>query len=234
MVEAKYVPGVVFKSNKYGDFEIVERYSTTRFRVRFLLTGYEKDICRSCMTRGEIRDPYYPIYYGVACQGDVKKDKNIKEFNVWRFMIQRCYDTKYKGYKLYGEKGVTVCKRWLCFENFLNDIPLIKGYDKEKFLKDELELDKDMSYQFSGNKEYSLRTCEFLPYKVNFSEMLARRKLTTSSRYVGVTKLKDGKWQVTYCAPHKNIYVGRYKTEKEAHEAYEKFKKQYRRIGEEN
>ena len=76
-------------------------------------------------------------------------------------------------------------------------------------------------------KEYSLNTCVFLPKRINFDEMLARRKLITSSRYVGVSKLKDGKWQVTYVHNGKNIYGGRFKTEKEAHAAYEALKRQY-------
>lgn len=231
----KYFVGTILDSNQYGKFEIVEIISLNRFRIRFLLTGFEREISRSCMTHGEIRDPYYPIYFGVACLGQVRSDDHRKELFLWRAMIYRCYDKDNDCYYLYGGKGVTVCKRWLCFENFLVDIPLIKGYDQEKFQNGEIELDKDMSYVGDGNKEYSLQTCEFLPYRINFSEMLARRKLTTSSRYVGVTKLKDGKWQATYCAPHnQHIHVGRFSTEKEAHEAYEKFKENYKnhKIGE--
>lgn len=225
----KYYVGTILDSNKYGKFEIVEIISSGRFKIKFLLTGFEKEISRSCMTKGEVRDPYYPIYYGVGCLGQVKAEDHKKELYIWRAMLYRCYDKNHSSYCLYGGKGVTLCKRWLCFENFLEDIPLIKGYDYKKFKNGELELDKDMSYVGIGNKEYSLQTCEFLPSKINFAEMLARRKLNTSSRYVGVTKLKDGKWQVTYCAPHgRNIYLGRFSTEKAAHEAYENFKENYK------
>lgn len=223
----KYEIGTILQSNKYGKFKIIDIISHNRFKIKFILTGFEKEISRACMTYGEVRDPYYPIYYGVGCLGDIKAKDYKKELYLWRGMIYRCYDKNNKNYWLYGGNGITVCKDWLCFEKFLKDIPLIKGYDKDKFFNNELELDKDMSYIGNGFKEYSLKTCVFLPYKINFSEMLARRKLHTSSRYVGVTKLKDDKWQVTYCAPHKNIYVGRFSTEKEAHEAYEKFKKEY-------
>jgi len=224
----KYDIGTIWSSNKYGDFEIVDIISQNRFKVKFILTGFEKDISRSCLAAGEIRDPYYPIYYGVGCLGNINVKSYKKELNLWRFMLSRCYDKNSDNYCLYGDKGIKVCKEWLCFKNFVKDIPEIKGYDREKFQAGELELDKDMSYVGHGSKEYSLNTCEFLPYRVNFSEMLARRKLHTSSRYVGVTKLKDGKWQVTFCGKHKNIYVGRFSTEKEAHEAYENFKKNYR------
>lgn len=70
---SKIKVGDIRKSNKYGDYEIIKRYNSQKYRVRFLLTNYEKDICASCVIYGEIRDPYYPIYYGVACQGNIKK-----------------------------------------------------------------------------------------------------------------------------------------------------------------
>lgn len=223
----KYEIGTILNSNKYGSFEIIRINSLNRFRVRFIKTGYEKDISRGCMTHGEVRDPYYPIYYNVACIGDIKTYEYMKEFNVWRFMIQRCYNEKHDGYNLYGEKGVRVSERWLCFENFLKDISSITGYNKEQFYNGELQLDKDTLYDGVGDKIYSVDTCVFLPYKKNFDEMLKRRKTTTTSKYVGVTKLKCGKWQTTYYNSGKYIYGGRHSTEEEAHDAYLKLKEEY-------
>lgn len=223
----KYFIGMELDSNKYGKFKIIRIYSYKLYGIKFIRTGYEKDISYSCMVNGEIRDPYFPIYYDVACLGEVKTKNYYKELNVWRFMIARCYNKKHSSYKLYGEKGVTVCNEWLCFENFLKDIENIRGYDRQKFLNGEIELDKDISYIGENNKEYSIKTCIFLKSKINFDEKLARRKLETSSRYVGVTKLKDGKWQVTYVHKGKNIYGGRYDTEKDAHIAYERLKGKY-------
>lgn len=146
----KYDISTIWESNKYGKFEIIDIISMNRFRVKFILTG---------LAKGEIRDPYYPIYYGVGCLGNIKIQNYKKELYVWRFMINRCYNQNSSSYHLYGQKGITVCKDWLCFEKFLKDIPSIKGYDKNKFLNGELELDKDMSYIGDGRKEYSLKTC---------------------------------------------------------------------------
>lgn len=45
------------------------------------------------------------------------------EYGVWEGMIQRCTNPKHKQYCDYGERGITVCKRWLdSFENFYNDM----------------------------------------------------------------------------------------------------------------
>lgn len=37
-------------------------------------------------------------------------------------MINRCTNPEYKQWRDYGGRGITVCKRWLKFENFLADM----------------------------------------------------------------------------------------------------------------
>lgn len=37
-------------------------------------------------------------------------------------MIQRCYDNNSLAFKNYGGRNITVCERWLVFENFLSDM----------------------------------------------------------------------------------------------------------------
>lgn len=40
----------------------------------------------------------------------------------WQNMLTRCLNPKRERYKDYGGRGITVCKRWLKFENFLADM----------------------------------------------------------------------------------------------------------------
>ena len=40
----------------------------------------------------------------------------------WAAMIQRCRNPKSPDWKNYGARGITVCDRWLTFENFLADM----------------------------------------------------------------------------------------------------------------
>lgn len=223
----KYEIGTVLSSERYGDFQIIKIYDLNHFRIKFIKTGYEKDISRYGITTKKIRDPYFPVYCGVACLGEIKLNGKEKYLSIWRFMIYRCYDPNHDNYKLYGGKGITVCNRWLCFQFFYEDVPQIRGFNEEKFNNGLIVLDKDLNYFGDGNKQYSLKSCIFISKRVNFDEMLARRKLSTSSRYVGVTKLKDGKWQVTLCTKNGNIYLGRYSSEYEAHKKYEEEKKKY-------
>jgi len=42
--------------------------------------------------------------------------------NSWRGMMARCNNPKHQYYRLYGERGITVCQRWHSFENFLADM----------------------------------------------------------------------------------------------------------------
>jgi len=47
-----------------------------------------------------------------------------KVYGVWSSMKARCLNPKVKQYADYGARGVTVCERWLVFDNFLADMGL--------------------------------------------------------------------------------------------------------------
>jgi hypothetical protein len=43
-------------------------------------------------------------------------------YAAWNTMKQRCLNPKQCHYHLYGGRGITICDRWLSFENFLEDM----------------------------------------------------------------------------------------------------------------
>jgi len=43
-------------------------------------------------------------------------------YRIWDMMKQRCLNSKNLAYKYYGGRGITVCERWMVFENFLADM----------------------------------------------------------------------------------------------------------------
>lgn len=48
---------------------------------------------------------------------------NSKEHIAWASMKQRCYDKNCASYRLYGERGITVCEEWINdFKRFLSDM----------------------------------------------------------------------------------------------------------------
>lgn len=46
------------------------------------------------------------------------------EFHTWRHMKDRCLCDSSKDFSKYGARGITVCERWLTFENFYTDMGL--------------------------------------------------------------------------------------------------------------
>lgn len=44
------------------------------------------------------------------------------EYQVWKAMKRRCFYKGDKHFKDYGGRGVTVCDRWMSFENFISDM----------------------------------------------------------------------------------------------------------------
>lgn len=44
------------------------------------------------------------------------------EYRTWASMKRRCQNPNTINYRQYGGAGVTVCKRWLQYENFLEDM----------------------------------------------------------------------------------------------------------------
>ena len=82
---------------------------------------------------------------------------NKKVYNKWSNMLMRCYSEKYHK-RQPSYVGCLVCDDWLILSNFVRDFKLIYGYDKEKFLSGELELDKDIKSN-GINKIYSLENC---------------------------------------------------------------------------
>lgn len=49
-------------------------------------------------------------------------DRKRCEYGIWAQMLQRCTNPKHISYKNYGARGITVCKRWSSFRNFLKDL----------------------------------------------------------------------------------------------------------------
>lgn len=105
----------------------------------------------------------------------VENEWNKRVYRKWERMLYRCYNEEFhktKNGKCYI--GCTVCERWLILSNFVNDVPLIDGYDKEKFLNRELVLDKDIK---SGgtNKQYIIEECSLTTQEENTKEAVRTR-----------------------------------------------------------
>ncbi len=54
--------------------------------------------------------------------GQAKAGNETREYQLWKHMTGRCFNKNDKAFKHYGGRGITVCDRWLAFENFYADM----------------------------------------------------------------------------------------------------------------
>ena len=49
-----------------------------------------------------------------------KRVSATKLYRLWESIKARCYNPKRKDYNNYGGRGITICKKWFCFDAFKN------------------------------------------------------------------------------------------------------------------
>ncbi len=54
--------------------------------------------------------------------GQSKRGASTPVYSRWHGMKQRCLNPDNPAYDRYGGRGITVCERWLTFENFYADM----------------------------------------------------------------------------------------------------------------
>lgn len=95
-----------------------------------------------------------------------------RSYNTWRAMIRRCNNPNDKDYPRYGGRGVTVCERWLVYENFVEDM----GEPPDRHTLDRVD----------GTKGYSPENCRW-------ASPAAQARNTNSRPLRGVMPYK-GRW----------------------------------------
>jgi len=195
------IVGRVFDSNNFGKFEVVEKTNIKQgsqflYKIRFKKTkfndGFECLSLKCNILRGEVKNPYYPNIKDVACTGDYNiKFKFLK--SRWMKMLDRCYSPKNKNYRTYGNVGIKVCDRWLCFENYIEDVINLEGFDLELVKKSKLQLDKDKKHTH-GVKQYAPENCMWISQSENSKEMQRR----TKQKLFKATRINDGYIEVSY------------------------------------
>ena len=172
--------GMTFMSKEGYKFFVKEYVNTDDVIVKFV-DDHEAEIHTTWQhcKKGVVKNPYFPSVFGVGClgEGDFKtgtNGKHTKEYRLWKSMLERCYNDKSLE-KRPTYANVTVCERWLCFANFLEDLPLIENYELWKNSEEMMSLDKDLKQVGVENKVYSLDTVKFISASENSREANERR-----------------------------------------------------------
>lgn len=162
-------------------------------------------------------------YLGQGKYKSRENGKSTKAYEVWKKMLQRCYDPYYiNKYPSYID--CYVCDEWLCFQNFA------KWFYKHYYecSGEKMCLDKDILIK--GNKIYSPNTCVFVPERIN--TLFVKCNKTRGEYPIGVNfKKKINKFQARCSVlkdnENKSIYLGVYPTVNEAFLAYKQYKENY-------
>lgn len=176
--------GQTFTSNQGHVFKIVDYINSNEVLIEFQDEHKHQYIVtyRQCKL-GKVNNPFHRTVRGVGYVGvgkykpGIGNGKVCREYKVWERMFDRCYNENIR-YKHQSYLEATVCERWHCFQNFMEDITKIEGYELWRENDgNRIALDKDI--KGNGTKVYSLETCCFVTQTENSLERIARVPMPT-------------------------------------------------------
>ena len=219
--------GKVYKSLNSGDFTILKYNGSKDVEIQFINTGYRKVAEMKEVRSGEIKDPYLPSVYGVGVLGAKYPTRvngvKTKEYVLWTNMLVRCYsDSSKKRRPTY--EGCEVSDNFKNYEYFYEWCNKQIGFTNEGN-ENPFHLDKDLLIK--GNKVYSEDSCVFIPAEIN--TLLIKCVATRGEHLIGVCWHKTRKAFVAKVnkSKGKREYLGCFKTEIEAFNAYKEAKEPF-------
>ena len=215
--------GKVCESLNSGDFKILKYDDARNVEIQFFKTGFETTVPLGSIRNGYVKDPYLPSVYGVGITGTKYQvsegGKDIKEYKLWHSMLKRCYSDGFKK-KNQTYEGCRVSDNFLYYEYFYEWCNEQIGFGVDGW-----HLDKDLLVK--GDKVYSESTCVFIPQEIN--TVLIKSTASRGEYSIGVCWSNTNKAFVAQVRRNKGKqeYLGSFKTEIEAFNAYKVAKENY-------
>ena len=207
--------GMIFDSSKCGKIKILSQNGKTNRNIKlyiakFLNTGTLIQAQFSNIKNGNVIDPMAPLNHGIGYLGmDYieyrNKDRDLYDVlkHRWSLMLARCYDKSNKRYFKYGGNNVTVSKRWYNFSKYYKDVITIKGFNRDRVIAGELQLDKDLLQKNLNSKIYSKDTCIWITRNENCKLRELERKIKCTYPNGDIEILES----VQECMRRFNIYT---------------------------
>ena len=179
---------------KYGKLKVLQQSCIdSRGEMRWLCKcdcGNETFVGGRNLRRGLIKS--------CGCQKNASHGKYYTPtYKTWANVKSRCTNPNDDAYHLYGGKGITLCDRWMSFENFYNDM----GDRPDGMTLD--RIDNDKGYE---------------PLNCRWATIEQQRRNTNAK---GVSyKPKIDRWVARVHLNRKEIYLGCFETKQEAEKAY--------------
>ena len=226
-VSYKDCVGKICRSLNSGEFKILKYNDTANVEIQFLKTGFEMVTQLWNIKNGKVKDPYLPSVYGIGVLG-TKYPSSVnsvqtKEYGLWKRMLERCYSDVYKKRQPTYE-GCEVSNNFKSYEYFYEWCNKQIGFDNDGN-GNPFHLDKDLLVK--GNKVYSEDSCVFIPHEIN--SLLVKSTASRGEYLIGVYWSKTHKaFKAQVCkSKGKQEYLGFFKTEIEAFNAYKTAKESF-------
>ena len=222
-VSYKDCVGKVCKSKSSGGFKVLKYNDSKNVEIQFLKTGFETSATLDNIRNGSVKDPYSASVYDVGISG-TKYPPTIngvktKEYGLWQNMLERCYSDTFKK-KRPTYEGCEASENFKSFEYFYEWCQNQIGFGNEGW-----HLDKDLLTK--GNKVYSEDSCIFIPNEINL--LLTKRTTSRGKHLIGVCWHNASKSFIAMVNKNKGKqeYLGCFKTELEAFNAYKQAKEAF-------
>lgn len=144
--------------------------------------------------------------------------KIVREYNIWRHMLDRCYSEKSRG-KCPSYKGCSVSENFKSYTYFYDWCNSQIGFNNKGW-----HLDKDILVK--GNKVYSEDVCVFVPRDLNV--LLTKRDALRGEFPIGVSYCaRDNLFAARCRIGSKEVRLGSFRCPIKAFEVYKPFKEAY-------
>lgn len=135
---------------KFGSWTVLEKEGSKFSKAHWLcrcVCGEEQIIASATLSNGAstkcLKCSALQTGERFTTHGYCKNGEKPPEYHTWNSMKERCRNSKNKGWKNYGGRGITVCERWEnSFPNFIEDMGF-KPFEKASI--DRIDNDKGYS-----------------------------------------------------------------------------------------